>query len=184
MSLRPNPSANHPGRTYRWYPTPVLPFGYGLHYTRFTASLGTPVSTNNGSLLACNEPYPDLCPFADVPVTVTNTGNVTSDYVALLFVKGEYGPAPYPLKTLVGYTRLRGIRPGRTERAEIKLTVGSLARVDLSGNTVLYPGRYKLVLDVDGDHDDGTGGGSDGRREKSFDLAGEETILDRFPQPT
>ncbi|KAL2177560.1 uncharacterized protein P884DRAFT_269439 [Thermothelomyces heterothallicus CBS 202.75] len=39
MTLRP--SATDPGRTYRWYPTPVRPFGFGLHYyTTFRAEFG------------------------------------------------------------------------------------------------------------------------------------------------
>jgi xylan 1,4-beta-xylosidase len=36
MSLRPGP--DNPGRTYRWYSNPVIPFGYGLHYTTFDIS--------------------------------------------------------------------------------------------------------------------------------------------------
>lgn len=189
MSLRP--SDKSPGRTYRWYKSPVFPFGFGLHYTTFNASLGTviPAATSGsgsgsgsgggsgggaggGTLLgACTAPHPDLCPFATVPIRVTNTGNTTSDYVALVFVSGEYGPRPYPLRTLAGYTRLRGISPGQTVTGSVELTVGNLARVDWAGNTVLYPGRYKLVLDTPG------------VSEVGFDLAGEEAVLDYFPQP-
>ncbi|KAK5651528.1 hypothetical protein OQA88_11982 [Cercophora sp. LCS_1] len=175
MGLRPSPT--NPGRTYRWYDKAVLPFGYGLHYTAFNASLGSliPASTDPGETLlqSCKEMYPDLCPFADVPVRVTNVGNVTSDYVALVFVKGEFGPRPYPIKTLVGYTRLKGIEAGRTVTDRVRLSVGDLARVNERGDRVLYPGRYKLVLDVD----DGRGS------EVGFELAGEETVLDLFPQP-
>jgi hypothetical protein len=103
--------------------------------------------------------------------TVTNTGTVTSDYIALLFLSGTYGPRPYPLKTLAGYTRLRKIEPGKSATAEIRLTVGNLARTDESGNTVLYPGKYKLGLDVDG------------RSEIGFELQGAEAVLDWWPQP-
>ena len=40
MNLRPNGS--YPGRTYKWYDkTPVLPFGYGLHYANFSLSWAT-----------------------------------------------------------------------------------------------------------------------------------------------
>lgn len=176
MALRPGP--NNPGRTYRWYPTPVLPFGFGLHYTRFNASLGTLVAASGGSrggggslFSGCTAAHADLCPFASVPVRVTNMGNTTSDYVALVFVAGEYGPRPYPLKTLAGYARLRGIEPGKTATAVVDLTVGNLARVDSAGNTVLYPGEYRLLLDTPAVSEIG------------FDLAGEEAVLDYFPQP-
>jgi hypothetical protein len=45
MSLRPDPASGRPGRTYRWLPrnATVLPFGYGLHYTNFTARLILPL---------------------------------------------------------------------------------------------------------------------------------------------
>ncbi|KAK0632630.1 glycoside hydrolase superfamily [Immersiella caudata] len=170
MALRP--SANIPGRTYRWYSDAVLPFGYGLHYTTFNTTLSAPIPSSSPSLLSnCTSPYPDLCSFATVPFTATNTGSVKSDYVALLFASGEFGPKPYPIKTLVGYKRLRNIEPGKTVNGSIELTLGSIARTDESGNLVLYSGKYKLVLDVDG------------RNEVGFELQGEERVLDWFPQP-
>ncbi|KAK0730894.1 glycoside hydrolase superfamily [Lasiosphaeris hirsuta] len=173
MALRPT-AAGSPGRTYRWYGDAVLPFGYGLHYTRFDASLSAvPSSTYEiGALLEeCVEAHLDLCPFPSVLVRVVNTGNATSDYVALVFAQGEYGPKPYPIKTLVAYARLRGIKPGGTATAELRLNVGALARVDAAGNAVLYPGKYSLVLDVPG------------VSELGFELTGREKVLDLFPQP-
>jgi xylan 1,4-beta-xylosidase len=68
--------------------------------------------------------------------------------VALAFVSGEYGPKPYPIKQLAGYKRLKCIDPGETRRVDLEMRVGSLARVDESGNTALYPGEYSLLLDV------------------------------------
>jgi len=68
--------------------------------------------------------------------------------VALAFVSGEYGPKPYPIKQLAGYKRLKGIDPGETRRVDLEMRVGSLARVDESGNTAFYPGEYSLLLDV------------------------------------
>ena len=61
--------------------------------------------------LVCGIDYShaDKCPLVDVPVTVTNAGSTASDFVVLLFAAGEYGPPPYPLKTLVGYKRLRDV---------------------------------------------------------------------------
>jgi xylan 1,4-beta-xylosidase len=141
-------------------------------YTTFNTTLSPPIPPSSPSLLSnCTSAHPDLCPFASVPFAVTNTGSVKSDYVALLFVSGEFGPKPYPIKTLVGYKRLRNIEPGKTVKGEIELSLGSIARADESGNLVLYPGKYTLVLDVDG------------RSEVVFELQGEERVLDWFPQP-
>ncbi|CAK7229970.1 hypothetical protein SBRCBS47491_007428 [Sporothrix bragantina] len=194
MSLRS--SASNPGRTYRWYDNAVLPFGHGLHYTNFSAtfsSLGesTTYSRHNSSTLQPNSTFAiadivarcqtqgrravvqhkDLCHFVDAAVTVTNVGNVTSDFVTLAFLSGEYGPAPFPRKTLVGYRRLRGVAPGKTQKTSIFLTLGNLARTDAQGNLVLYPGTYTLLLDEPTQHT------------LTFVLTGGPVVLDEFPQP-
>ncbi|OCL04852.1 glycoside hydrolase family 3 protein [Glonium stellatum] len=178
MSLRP--SSSNPGRTYKFYNASVLPFGFGLHYTKFTTSfLATPLSSPNStgltypiSRLLCSEDHLDLCPFPSIPITVTNTGNkTTSDFVALAFITGTYGPQPYPLKQLAAYTRVRNVSPGESRIVGLTMTLGNLARVDASGNTILYPGRYTVLLDVPT------------QAEMHFTLVGEETILDKWPQP-
>ncbi|KAL1969892.1 hypothetical protein VTN77DRAFT_7401 [Rasamsonia byssochlamydoides] len=176
MSLRP--SATNPGRTYRWYNKAVLPFGFGLHYTMFDVTwsekkLG-PYNTN--SLVKSSSSSPaDTAPFDTFTIQVTNTGETTSDYVALLFVStSNAGPAPYPLKTLVGYTRAKAIRPGETRAVDIAVTVGSIARTDERGDLVLYPGSYTLEVDVPENQKYPTA---------SFEVRGEATVLDAFPQP-
>ncbi len=176
MNLRPG--GGNPGRTYRWYNNSVLPFGHGLHYTTFNLSflsdgLGSfPSSHSIEDLLAtCKNKHLDLCSFPSVPIQVNNTGKVTSDFVALAFLAGEYGPKPYPIKTLAGYKRLGEVKPGETAKGVLPLTLGTLARVDHAGNTVLYPGTYKLLLDVPT------------ATEMDFTLTGKEAVLDKFPQP-
>lgn len=134
----------------------------------------SPTVTTTSLLQACKLSNKDLCPFPyPVTVEVTNTGKErTSDYVALVFVQGEFGPAPYPLKTLVGYKRVRGVKPGQTARAEVQIKLGDLARVDGQGNTVLYPGKWRFVVDVDGQG-----------KTVEVEVGGKEVVLDTFPQP-
>jgi beta-D-xylosidase 4 len=209
MNLRP--SASSPGRTYRWYSTPVKPFGFGLHYTTFSGKLSNPFlgalttaipKIEISSLLKnCRNEYRDTCPLPSIPLRVTNTGKShKSDYVALAFLSGEFGPKPYPIKTLVSYTRVKDIEPGKEKQGRLEWNLGSLARVDGEGNTVLYPGRYKVALDVDGDSKaeesegegrgkgkgkgKGKGDGGDERREGfEFELVGERVVLDQWPAP-
>lgn len=50
------------------------------------------------------------------------------------------------------------------------LSLGSLARVDRIGDTVLWPGRYEVELDVNGP----------GR--VRFELVWESVVLDLWPQ--
>jgi beta-D-xylosidase 4 len=46
-----------------------------------------------------------------------------------------------------------------------------LARVDEGGNTVLYPGKYSLLLDVPT------------RAVVNFTLVGDQVVLDAWPKP-
>lgn len=177
MSLRPNSSSGSPGRTYRWFNDSVLPFGYGLHYTNFSISKpssNAPASQDVSALLTgCDRntfKYLDLCPFASFEVPVMNGGNTSSDFVALGFLKGTYGPQPYPLKTLVAYDRLFNVTHGTGQTAQLNLTLGSLARYDNQGNTVLYPGSYELEVDVPA------------QTSLGFELTGSPMTLESWPQ--
>ncbi|TCD62590.1 hypothetical protein EIP91_006664 [Steccherinum ochraceum] len=153
MSLRP--SATNPGRTYRWYTgTPIFEYGFGLHYTTFNTKFSGAAekSYNIQTLLSQNKhvQFLDLAPFHTFQVEVKNTGKMTSDYVALLFASGSFGPSPRPNKSLVAYDRVKNIRPGQTADATLAVTLGALARADENGDFRLYPGTYKLTLDTPG----------------------------------
>lgn len=171
MNLRPGGS--NPGRTYRWYSTPVQPFGYGLHYTSFKASLNyfTPSFSTQDLLEDCSNDFPDTCPLPPLSIKVGNTGNRTSDFVALVFIKSTNSPKPYPIKTLTAYRRIRDIAPGLTKDASLEWTLGSVARYDGEGDTVLYPGNYQILLD------------EPVQARLNFTLIGTEAVLDKWPTP-
>ncbi len=183
MRLRPSGDGG-PGRTYRWYQTPVLPFGYGLHYTNFSVFIGEhfPKQINISSLLeGCNNnnnnnnnnnTYKDTCPFPSLPVAVYNTGSRTSDFVALAFLSADgVGPKPYPIKTLAAYKRAGKLAPGAGRSFRLDWTLGNVARHDEKGNTVLYPGKYTILLD------------EPTAVKTEFELVGEPVVLDYWPQP-
>jgi beta-D-xylosidase 4 len=174
MNLRPGPSSNgttNPGRTYRWFPSPVQPFGFGLHYTSFTPSFGfwTPSLSIDTILGNCTNEFPDTCPLPNLSIKVQNSGNRTSDFVALAFIKSASGPKPYPLKTLAAYTRVHDVQPGMAKEAGLQWSVGNLARHDESGNTVIYPGTYQVWLD------------EPVQAVLNFTLTGSERVLDKWP---
>ncbi|KAF2087560.1 glycoside hydrolase family 3 protein [Saccharata proteae CBS 121410] len=180
MTLRPGPTS--PGRTYKWYNgTPIFEFGTGLHYTNFSTSISSPPNPTydiQSLVSGCAAPnaakYLDQCPFAGASplnVEVENTGAVASDYVAMLFLIGSFGPAPHPKKSLVAYERLFSIAPSANASARLQLTLGSLARADEMGNKVLYPGDYALMVDVQP------------LAMVNFTLTGETAIVDEWPQP-
>ncbi|KAI1421300.1 glycoside hydrolase family 3 protein [Xylaria sp. FL1777] len=174
MTLRP--SSSNPGRTYKWYNESVLPFGFGLHYTTFKATFEENGPANkqypiDNIVRGCKLRYLDLCDFDPISISVKNTGNVTSDYVALAFLSGENGPAPHPIKQLAAYTRLKAIGVGKTSETKLNIKLGELARVDENGNTVLYPGKYQVLLDVPT------------QDQIAFELTGKPKTLIEFPQP-
>jgi beta-D-xylosidase 4 len=171
MSLRPGGS--NPGRTYRWYPNPVQSFGYGLHYTSFNASfISFDASLSIQDLLkSCPNDFPDTCALPQLSINVSNIGNRTSDFVALVFLTTTNGPIPYPIKTLAAYRRIRGIAPGVTVKATLDWTLSNVARHDEMGNTVLYPGKYQILLD------------EPVQARINFTLTGTKTVLDKWPSP-
>lgn len=177
MSLRV--SATNPGRTYKWFSgTPVFEFGHGLHFTSFQFSWeNTDARTFDiqdlvSAAQASGTKFLDTASFASFNVVVQNVGETISDYVALLFLSGEAGPQPAPIKQLVAYIRLHDLNQGSTTTAELNLSLGSIARIDDSGNSVIFPGTYTLTLD--------TAGGID----TTFTLTGQQAQLIEWPQPS
>lgn len=170
MTLRP--SSNSPGRTYMFYnSTPVYEFGFGRHYTNFLLSLSSAPNTNytTSSLTSsCNATYKDTCPFITLPVTVSNTGSLTSDFVTLGFLAGS----PFDFnKRLVAYERLHNVTTGSPQTAHLNITLGSLARIETNGDKTLNPGDYAVLVDVPT------------RTTWNFTITGSPVTLESWPQP-
>jgi beta-D-xylosidase 4 len=173
MSLRP--SDTNPGRTYKWYSTtPVLEFGHGLHFTTFDFSWQTKAAAryNIQQLVrAGGSGFLDLAAFDTFQVKVQNTGNITSDYAALLFLSGGNGPTPHPNKSLVSFARAHDIKAGSSAVVNLKVTLGSIARADENGDLWLFSGSYRLILDI-----------GDGVLSHDFILAGTSARIVQWPQ--
>lgn len=69
----------------------------------------------------------------------------------------------------MAYTRLHSIAANSTGMGNLKLTLGNLARTNEKGDMVLYPGNYRLAIDVDG----AVGW--------NFTLVGKEAVLNSWP---
>ncbi|KAF8321393.1 glycoside hydrolase family 3 protein [Cantharellus anzutake] len=178
MNLRPDSISGSPGRTYKWYTgTPVFEFGFGLHYTTFHVSWfknGIPKPSYSISTLvsyAKTSPHLDLGLLDSFKLNVHNTGKASSDYVALLFLRTTAGPSPAPLKQLVSYARAKNLSPGQVHTLTLNVTLGSIARVESNGDSVLYPGNYELWVDV-----------GSGLAKQSFTLTGRKTRIIAWPQ--
>ncbi len=172
MNLRPG--TDNPGRTYRWYDEAVLPFGYGLHYTTFNVSWAKKDFGSYDSASLTKGEQPHLNVVDTFSLAVTNTGGTVSDYVALIFASSaDAGPQPAPIKTLVGYTRASGIKPGETRKVDVEVTVAPLTRGRSDGGVVLYPGKYTLLVDVN--EENPTSG---------FSIKGHPQVIERLPLST
>ena len=122
---------SHP-RTYRYFDKPVLyPFGYGLSYTSFGYS-GLRAEKAGGGLR--------------VSVTVKNTGGVTGDEVAQLYIK-RVSPSGtvHPLRRLIGFERLHGLAPGASAEAVFTVNPCDLEiYMESEGRKLVEPGKYLL----------------------------------------
>lgn len=74
---------------------PLYPFGYGLSYSSFSFSN-----------LDISEPESKLGQPVHVSVEVENTGDVTADEVAQLYIHQQYGAASRPARELKGFERV------------------------------------------------------------------------------
>lgn len=183
MSLAPyssnNYTFNNPGRTYKFFTgKPVFEFGFGLHYTNFTAEIDAPPQKKYdiSALLKSKTTakYKDQIPFLNIPVKVNNTGFVSSDYVVLGFLSfrnsTSFSPPTTPQKSLVAYQRLHDLSPGSEDTVSLPLNLGSLSQVDERGYVVVYPGTYTFKIDIDD------------RSVWTFELVGEAVVLDEWPE--
>ena len=118
-------------RTYRYFDRPVLfPFGYGLTYTAFR--------------------YSDLTAAADkdmirVDLSVTNTGECTSDEVAQIYGIPAASAVKKPLKQLMAFKRLHDVRPGETRQLHFDIPVSDFFVYDTAAEKkIVESGEYGI----------------------------------------
>ncbi|TKA26625.1 putative exo-1,4-beta-xylosidase xlnD [Salinomyces thailandicus] len=148
------PHGDNPGQTYMWYTDePVYAFGHGLFYTTFEEQLGMNASSSETHNITevfaqAHEEYEfiEQTPLLSLQIKVTNTGDMTSDYSAMLFASTTGGPEPRPKKWLVGIDREATIAPGDSCTVTFDIPIGVLARANEAGDLTVYPGEYELAL--------------------------------------
>jgi beta-glucosidase len=122
------------GRTYRYFTgVPLYPFGFGLSYTTFAYSdLSAPASP-----VHAGQPLP-------IEVTVTNTGKLSGDEVAELYlrfpdVKGA------PNIALRGFERVH-LDPGQSRRVRFELKPRDMSMVTEAGEPIVAEGKYSISV--------------------------------------
>jgi beta-glucosidase len=109
LTHSPEGSPMYNPRYWDGLPTPLYPFGYGLSYTTFSFTnlkVSAPQIKVGGSLT--------------VTVDVTNTGTVTGDEVAQLYIHQKYGSDSRPMRQLKGFERIT-LQPGETKMVTFHL---------------------------------------------------------------
>lgn len=119
-------------QTYLYFEgTPLFPFGHGLSYASF--GYGDLTARVRDGAVA-------------VSFTLTNTGEVTADEVAQLYVRAEAPSVPRPRRELVAHRRLT-LAPGASDRVSFEVPLSALAFWDVAHDRWrLEPGPYALLV--------------------------------------
>ncbi len=114
--------------------TPLLPFGYGLSYTKFRLSNLQTSATRiavNGRL--------------KVTVDVENVGTRAGDEVAQLYIRDTVASMTRPVKELKGFQRIT-LQPGEKKQVEFELTPKELGFWNREMRFVVEPGEFKVMV--------------------------------------
>jgi beta-glucosidase len=129
---------NHSPSRYRSYvqsdSTPLYPFGFGLSYARFeykTLRISPAAMPRDGS--------------AEVSVDITNTGSVSADEVAELYIHALASLPVRPVEELKDFSRLT-LRPGETRTVKFVLTPEKLQAYDLDMRRTVQRGAYEVLV--------------------------------------
>jgi beta-glucosidase len=93
---------------------PLYPFGYGLSYSTFKFA-NLRLTKKSMGVSDTNE----------VSVDVTNTGSVSGDAVAEIYIHQRYGSASRPVRELKGFERI-ALQPGETKTLKFPLGTDQL----------------------------------------------------------
>jgi beta-glucosidase len=130
---------NYPpsGRGYDYWDDdgkPQYPFGYGLSYTTFVYSDLTLSKTE----YAAGEN-------AVVSSKVKNSGKVTGDEVAQLYIHDSISSVTKPLKELKGFKRVT-LQPDEVKEITLTLTSEQLSMWNLDMKWVEEPGEFEIMI--------------------------------------
>lgn len=131
---------------YRYFETfakevVLYPFGYGLSYTAFSASLAEPITVDANQVL--------------VPIKVTNKGKVPGKHVVQVYYSAPQGVLGKPAVELAGFTKTSLLAPDESEVVMITFDKTLMASYDDAGKTghksawVLEAGDYEILLGGD-----------------------------------
>ncbi|XP_057782199.1 probable beta-D-xylosidase 2 [Salvia miltiorrhiza] len=160
MDMRPNPSRNYPGRTYRFYKGPVVyPFGHGLTYSSFVHTIAdapkmvsVPVDGrhhSNTTAVTCQLVRVNHARCSRLSlsfsVDVRNVGSRDGSHTLLVF-SSPPGGRWAPHKQLIAFEKVR-VSAGGQQRVPIRIHVCKhLSVVDAAGIRRIPMGDHALSI--------------------------------------
>jgi beta-glucosidase len=119
-------------QTYLYFEgTPLFPFGHGLSYAAF--AYGGLAAEAGGDAVR-------------VSFTVTNTGEVSADEVAQLYIRATAPSVPRPRRELAAHRRIT-LAPGATEELTFEVPLSAFEFWDVARDGWrLEPGPYELLV--------------------------------------
>ena len=145
------------GRTYRYMEKePLFPFGFGLSYTKFGYSdlkLSATKIKKGESVTATFK--------------ITNTGKISGEEVAQLYIKDLNANFRVPIQSLKGIKKV-SLKPGASQEISFLITPELMSSVDETGKSLVGKGNIQLTI----------GGASPGNR--SIQLGAAEFLNGTF----
>jgi len=133
LTHQPEGSEGFTSRYWDLLTSPLYPFGYGLSYSTFKFS----DLRLNTSMIKSGDTV-------DATVTVTNTGTISGDAVAQLYIHQHAGSASRPVRQLKGFKRIT-LAPGESQTLHFPLGKNELSFWSPQEKAwVLEPGKFDV----------------------------------------
>jgi len=113
---------------------PLLPFGFGLSYTKFSYSnlkLSKTEMTEDDEIL--------------VSVDVKNEGSIKGKEVVLMYITDVYGQVSRPNKQLKGFEKIE-LNPGETKTVTFKINKDHLSFIGINNKRIIEPGEFIVTI--------------------------------------
>ncbi len=114
--------------------TPLYPFGYGLSYTTFEYSN-----------LKIEKPVINKDSTTTVSFTLKNTGKMSGDETAQLYIRDSITTVTTPVIQLKGFKKVH-LEPGETKDVSFEITPDLLSLWDENMNYVVEPGLFDIMI--------------------------------------
>ncbi len=114
--------------------SPLLPFGYGLSYTKFSVDnllLDSYTTTKDKSV--------------NVSIEVKNEGEIKGTEVIQLYIRDLVSSVTRPIKELKGFEKV-SLSPGESRIVTFEITPELLSFYDINMNYIVEPGEFEIMV--------------------------------------